>query len=253
MKQAVQALGWASNIFWIILLFFTVTVVYSAFQIRPGLGEEPSTSTLGGTMTFSLPFYLYNGGFYNISGLTITTLIRDENSALISDSSTPPQFIRRGTNVSITHRISISISQMTTETLSYLLFNDSIFNAEIGLKLNYAKAVPFKVSINRTMDWGAPLSNLTLGTPTPTRTGAVVPLSFENHSYFELNGTITLELVNIANQVVGEGNTNINVQPQSRYRTGVDVSISGDPTNIRARLYIQTSVFNYGPLVISLV
>jgi len=98
------------------------------------------------------------------------------------------------------------------------------------------------------------MSNLTLGTPTPTPSGVIVPLSFENHSYFELNGTITFELVNSLNQVMGEGIAIINVQPQNSYGAGVNVSISGDPSNIRqARLYIQTSVFSYGPLVISIV
>jgi hypothetical protein len=153
--------------------------------------------------------------------------------------------------------MSISTSQITTQRLSYLLFSDTKLDVGIALKLIYANAVPFKISMNSTMDWGAPLKNLTLGLPRYTDTGIVVPISFENNSFFELNGTMRLQIVDDNNNVLGQEKIiNINVQPKSSYKnTGVDVSISGDPASIResiggARLYFSTSVFNYGPVVV---
>jgi len=253
MRQAIRALGWATNVFWIILLFLTVTAVYSAFQISPEFGPYAMTA-YNGTVTASLPFYIDNGGFYDISNLNLTTRIKDNRGTPISDSSTFVQLIPRGSNASVTHNMSMSISQMTTENLSYLLFNDSTFYVDIALKLNYANAVPFKISTNSTMPWGAPLSNLTLDRPNPTPMGAIVPLSFENHSFFELNGTMRLEIVDNTDHVVGQTVAVLNVQPQSSYGPGVYVSISGDPRNIRkARLTFQTTVFSYGPMVIPLV
>jgi len=253
MRQAIRALGWATNIFWIILLFFTVTSVYSAFQIRPGFGPYAMT-TYDGTVTASLPFHIANGGLYDISNLNLTTQINDERGVHISDSSTFVQLIPRGRNVSLTHNMPMSISQMSAENLSYLLFNDSTFYVDIALKLSFANTVPFKISTNSTMPWGAPLSNLTLNTPNPTPAGVIVPFSFENHSFFELNGTMSLEIVDYSDNVVGQKVINFNVQPQSGYRTGIDVSISGDPRNIRnARLTFHTSAFSYGPMVIRFV
>jgi hypothetical protein len=253
MRQAIRALGWASNVFWIILLFFTVTAVYSAFNLRPGFGQ-PYESTSGGTFTVSLPFHIDNGGLYDISDVNLTTLVKDDYGSSISNSSTFVRLIPHGSNVSATHRMSVSVSQITTGSLWYLLLNDSTFNVNVALKLNYARAVPFRISSNFTMPWGAPLSNLSLGTPSLTPSGAVIPINFENHSFFVLTGTMRLEIVDNHNNVVGENATALNVQSQSGYRTELDVSISGDPANIReARLYFQTSVFNYGPLVMSLV
>ena len=251
MRQAIRALGWASNVFWIILLFFTVTAAYSAFQLRPGFGVF-SLTTSNGTFTVSLPFYVNNGGFYDISNLNLTTVVMDNRDSPISSSSTLVRVIPRGSNVSATHNMSISTSQITTQRLSYLLFSDTKLDVDIALKLIYANAVPFKISMNSTMDWDAPLKNLTLGLPSPTATGIVVPISFENNSFFELNGTMRLEIVGDMNKVLGQETININVQPKSSYKnTGVYVSILGDPTSIReARLYFGTSVFNYGPVVI---
>lgn len=253
MRQAIRALGWASNVFWIILLFFTVTAVYSAFQLRPGFGQ-PYESTSGGTFTVSLPFHIDNGGLYDISDVNLTTLIKDDYGLSVSNSSTFVRLIPHGSNVSATHQMSVSVSQIAAGNLWYLLLNDSTFNIDVALKLIYAHAVPFKISSNLTMPWGAPLSNLTLGTPSFTPTEAIIPISFENHSFFVLTGTMRLEIVDNHNNVVGERTTALNVQSQSGFGTELDVSVSGDPTNIReARLHFQTSVFNYGPLVIALV
>jgi len=259
MRHAIRALGWAANIFWIILLFFTVTAVYSAFQLKPEFGD-PNTSTLDSTMTVSLPFSLANGGFYDVSNLNLTTLVKDSHGFPISDSSTLVRLVTHGSNVSVIHNMSISISRMAAENLSYMLFNDSSFVVDIALDLNYANAVPFRISTNSTMPWGAPLSNLTLGAISvapfnATHFRTIVPISFENHSYFTLDGTVQLELVDNMNNLLGSGKALLSpsVPPQSSYGYSSQVFVS-DPTNIRAvRLYFDTSVFSYGPVVIPVV
>ena len=256
MRQAIRALGWATSIFWIILLFFTVTVVYSAFQLKPEFGSL-YTNTSGGTAIVSLPFSFANGGLYDISNLNLTTLVKDSRGNPISDSSTFVQLIPRNGNVSVTHNMLILISQLTTKDLSYLLFKDNDFDVDIALELDYANAVPFKISTNFTVPWGAPLSNLTIGNVSVTHNGvnfvANVPISFENHSFFSLDGTMRLELVDNTNRLLGSETTTISVPPQAGYGFSPQVDVS-DPTSIReARLYFDTSVFSYGPVVISFV
>lgn len=255
MKTVIRALGWATYIFWIILLFFSVTAAYSAFQLGQGFAlGEPRTSTSNGTVTMSLPFYINNVGFYDIANLNFKTSVRDRFGAPVSDSSTFVQLIPRGDNSSITHNITLNANSMTSSQLSHLLFADSNLTVEASLKLDYAKIIPFEISTNFTMPWGAPLHNLTIGRISMSGTRATVPFSFENHSFFELNGTMRLEIVDNLNQIVGQGTAlPILAPPQSSYWSSLDVTVSGDPANIRtARLYFQTSVFSYGPVVIPL-
>jgi len=253
MKQAIRALGWATNIFWIILLFFTATALYSAFQLRPEFGE-PYAQTSGDTLTMSLPFSIGNGGYYDISNMNLTTLVKDTNGSLISDSSTFVPLIRRGGNASVIHNMSIRISQINTEKLSYLLFNDSALNVDIALELNFANAVPFGISTNITMPWGAPLSNLTiedisLSAFNATHFRIIAPISFENHSLFSLDGTMRLELVDNMNSVLGSGTANI--PPNGGY-IPLELYVSNPLDISEARLYFATSFFNYGPVVIPL-
>jgi len=251
MKQAARALGWATSILWIILLFFTITVVYSAFQIRPSFKTEPSVSILDDTLIVSLPFILYNGGFYDISKFNITTMIREDAGLTIARSSTLVPTIPKGANTSITHNMSLGIGQLATDDLSYLLFNDSELHVAAVLRLTYADAFPFEISLNSSMPWGAPLSNLTVGDISGS---SFVPLSFENHSYFEMSGTVQLEIVNNGDHVVGEGTTAFYASPESRFERDIAVTLSGSPRNVaEVRLYFQTTFFNYGPVVIPVV
>jgi len=253
MRQAIRALGWATNIFWIILLFFTATALYSAFQLGFGI-EPPLVSATGATMTVSLPLYVNNRGFYDISDFIVATLIHDRQGATISNSSTLVPLISRGVRVDAAHNISLSMPELIAKGLTYLLFNNTEFDVGLSLRLVYARAVPFRVSTNVSLPWGAPLHNLSILSPTPyNSTHVSAPVSFENHSPFSLNGTIRLELLDSADHLLGSGTANINVPPNSGYSFPFLVSVP-DPLDItKARLHFDTSVFTYGPVVIPLV
>jgi hypothetical protein len=254
MRQAIRALGWATNVFWIILLFFAATSVYSVLQIRPGFGK-PYANASDGILTASLPFYIDNGGFYDIVDLNVTTMVKDNFGISITNSSTFLPVVQHGRNVSATHNMLIDINRIAVDSLSYLLFNDSNLNVDASLALDYASVVPLRISANFTMPWGAPLSNLAIGnlsvTSNMTQVSAVVPVSFENHSPFDLTGAIRLELVDNAGQVTGSGTASMVVPSEGSYASGIEVLLPSYPTNIRmAYLYFQTSIFNYGPVVI---
>lgn len=258
MRQAVRALGWATAVFWILLLLFTITAVYSALQIRPTFGE-PSITASGGTLTVSLPFAFFNGGFYDVSKFNITTIVRDTRGSTLTASSTYVPILPKGENTSITHNMSLSIDQFTTSDLSSLLFNDSNLNVTASFKLTYARVFPLEVMANFSVPWGAPLANLTIGdvSVTPfnsTHVQALVPLSFENHSYLNMTGTMRLDIVDNTGRVVGQGATSFNAPTGSRFQENVVVLLSGNPARIReARLYFETPFFSYGPVVIQLV
>lgn len=254
MKQTIRALGWANAIFWIILLLFTITVVYSAFQIQPRFGE-PSVTNSNGALVVSLPLSISNGGFYDINRFNITTQISDNQGSAINRSSTLVSILPKGENTTIEHRMTLSIEQAATSNLSYLLFNDGELNVEAIVKLVYANAFPIEISSNFTTPWGAPFANLTLGNISViSSTRVSMPLSFENHSFLEMNGTLRVEIVDSTSNVVGGTSVAFDAPPENRFERNIEVTVSGSPAQIReARLYFETSFFDYGPVVFSLV
>ena len=252
LKSVIRTLAWATYIFWIILIFFSVTAIYSAIQLAQGFRfGEPQATTHDGTATLSLPLHINNAGFYDITNLNLTTSISDSSGTSISNSSTFVQLIPRGRESSITHNISLSAGSMNSSRLSHLLFTDDNLTVDATVTMDYARVIPFALGTNLSMPWGAPLSNLTLGIISMSGASATVPFSFENHSLFELDGTIRLEIVDNLDNVVGQGTRNILALPQSNYSDSITVGVSGVPA--AERLYFQTSVFSYGPVVIPLV
>jgi hypothetical protein len=258
MRQAIRALGWAATIFWIILLFFTITAAYSAFLIAQGLRfGEPTAGVDNGTLLVSLPLFFNDTGLYDISNFNVTTSIRDGNGSLISRSSTfVPLIPRASSNFTVAHNISLSPSQMTSGHLAYLLFNDSDLSVDAILKLNFARAIPLELATNISMPWGAPLYGLSIGdigTPTilgPNRVRVTVPIIYENHAFFDLDGTVFLELVDDGGNLLGSGTANL--LPRGGYMP-LEIVVSNPLDIVAARLHFDTSYFSYGPLEIPLV
>jgi len=252
MKHAIRALSIATTVLWILTVFFSVTSIYSALKLSFGFGElEASASSE--VFTMSLPFYINNGGFYDISDLNVTTDINSRDGMRISNSTTLIPLISRGSRVDRAHNISISMDDIISKDLTDLLFQDSVFDIDMFVALKYARAIPLQLSSNTTMFWGAPLANISIGEisyiPIPgnlTHLKIIVPFSFENHSSFTLDGTVRLELVD-----VGVGETSISVPPMTAYSTQVEVVVRSDArTPTEARAYFETSAFSFGPKVI---
>lgn len=177
----------------------------------------------------------------------------------MATNSTYVKLIPHGANVSVTHNMSIGISEMSWSNAPDLLFNDTVLDMDIALEADYANVVPIRISTSLPFSWGAPLSNLTLGTIlvmpyNSTHAIVAVPFSFENHSFFAVDGNMRLELVSNAGRVVGGGTVEIEAQPSEAYRNTINVIVSDNVRIVReAHLHFETSFFRYGPVVIPLV
>ncbi|NIR87554.1 hypothetical protein GWO13_08375 [Candidatus Bathyarchaeota archaeon] len=228
MKPAIRALTTATTIIWILLIAFSVTALYSVMNLDIGFEEAQfSPSSTGAVL--SLPFFINNGGYYDISDLNITTRIADSNGTPLTLSETFVPVVSTGSVVEAAHNISIELSDVMKHI--ELIFNDSFFMFDTFVTLNFAHIVPVQVSMNMTVPWGAPFSNVSAGEISvlsfnSTHVRVVVPLSFENHSFFNITGTMQLEIYNDVDEFVTYGETNLDVQPQSTYNEQIDMYLS---------------------------
>lgn len=255
MRQAIRALGWATTIFSILLLLFTITSAYSALLIAQGLRfGEPTTNVQGGILTVSLPFRFGDTGLYDIADFNVTTLIKDRNGFNISESSTfVPLIPRASSNFTVVHDISLNASQIATENLSYLLFNDTDLIVDAILKLNFARVILIELGTNISLPWGAPLYGLVVNNISATMLGpnryrATVIISYENHAFFDLDGTVELQLLDNAGNQLGTNSTSL--LPRGG-QIPFQIEIPNPQRIARARLFFRTSYFNYGPYDIS--
>ncbi len=253
MKHAIQALGWATTILWILVILFSGTIVYSAMQIEMNFEEEPQVTTSNNALTMSIPFSISNGGLYDISELNITTLTVAENETNISRSTSLVPLIPKTSAVNEMHNISVSLDDIIAKNLTYLLLNDTDLNVDMFIALTYAHAIPLKISSNLTMPWGAPLYNLTIGRISIVSPNQVnVSLSFENHAFFSLNGTVRLEIVDSNNRTRSE-TADIFVLSEDSYDKVIPVEMEATPGDVvEVQLYFDEMYLESWTLVMAI-
>jgi len=234
MRQSIRALGWASKILWIATAAFMVTSLYSPLKLlleRQIDVGSPQPSFSNGTMTVSIPFFVNNTGFYDISDLKVATAVTDCSGTLISTSTTSVENIPRGGSVTETHAISVSIDDFVSKNLTYLLLNDTVIILDVSVELKIAHVIPLKVSTSVKMSWGAPFHNASLRIadfPEPhnsTHYSITAWPSFENHSPFDVNGTLRLEIFNERKEFIGLWIDQISAPSRGKYREKVTIYV----------------------------
>ena len=221
MKIAIRMLTIATIILWIVILFFSVTAVYSVMNLDINLGEVQMLPSSKGII-FSLPFSITNNGFYELADLNLTTRVTDPDGTVLDLTETLVPSIPPDTDVTETHTILIDLDTILSMDYVPLLLNDSSFNVEIFAGLNFALAVPVQLSANITMPWGAPFANFSVGTISispynSTHSEASIPVSFENHAILDLTGTLKLEFYNNSDEQITSGMIAISVPSQQSY------------------------------------
>lgn len=227
MKTAIRMLTIATIILWIVILFFSVTAVYSVMNLGINIGEVQMLPSSNG-ITFSLPFSITNNGYYELADLNLTTRVTDPNGTVLDVTKTFVPSIPQGTNVNATHTIPIDLDSILSMDYVPLLLNDSSFNVEIFAGLNFARAVPVQLSTNATIPWGAPFAHFSMGTISvsphnSTHVEATIPVSFENHAIIDITGTLKLEVYNDSNEHIASGMASINAPSQQSYADSLRV------------------------------
>ncbi len=221
MKIVTSMLTIASVILWIVILFFSVTSVYSVLNVGVNIGEVQMLPSSSG-VTFSLPFSIENEGYYEIADLNLTTRVTDPDGTVLDLTETFVDSIPQGTTVNASHTIAVDIDDILSMNHLPLLLNDSDFTVEIFAGLNFARAVPVQLSTNVTLPWGAPFANFAVGTVSVsplnrTHVEAAIPVSFENHAIIDITGTLKLDLYSNSDEYVASGITSLSVASQQNY------------------------------------
>ncbi|KPV63443.1 MAG: hypothetical protein AOA66_0919 [Candidatus Bathyarchaeota archaeon BA2] len=234
---------------------FSATSVYSAMNVRISFGE-PQVFLSSGLVVISIPLLINNTGLYDLYELNITVNLVDYNGSLVSTSTTFVPLISRGSSVETAYNISMNLDDITSRAQIYL-FNDTIFNMDASMKLNFARVVPLKGSMNTTIPWGAPLYNFSVGQPSYndhnlTHRRVIIPLSFENHSpYFGVDGMMLAEMYNDRGEVIASRTSSLDAPSHSKYEDRIELIVNDlklTPSG-EMHFYFETSVFSFGPVV----
>ena len=235
MRQGIRALGWTVTISTILLFTFLLTAGYSLFQtITTDHGIEFGDfqmSTSNDALVLSAPVSVNNTGYYDVSEFKITTELKTINGTTLVANSVVIEEIKRGRAESASLNLSLSLQDLLSN-MTYLLYNDTEFKIDFSMGFGYAHALGFRMEMmNTSMPWGAPLYGLNITEiGTPIFNGAhlliEITLVLENHSLFDVHGTLNLEAFNETDEYIGYGRSLINVPSNTRLSEPIEVAIA---------------------------
>ena len=256
MRIPIRMIGLATTFFWIFLIAFFVSAVYSVKDVRFDFGEPQMDVTSDNKVVFSLPVSIANSGFYNIGSFNISTQVADKEGFTIMCESTFIPVINKNDLVTITHNMTMDVNDLLEQDQNYL-FNDTELKIYEAVSMRIADVIPVQASTNFSVHWGAPLYNFSLGEPAyapynSTHFMVTVPISFDNHAFFDLVGDMRIRMYNSTDARVGRGRTSLEAYGNSPYNEFIEfyVSMTGTTPTGRFEVYFSTSIFDYGPLVI---
>lgn len=260
MKVAIRTISISSAFLWVFLIAYAASAVFSMKDFQLTFGTLQTSISAENEIVFVLPITIVNKGFYDISDFNISTEIMDQQEFMLARGSTPVPLIGTGQTVNATHQVKFKIDEALNSS-TRLLFDDTDLRLAQTFSMKAAETIPVQASSNVSLPWGAPLHNFTVGAFQVSGESAshdgghvegVVSVSFENHALFRLNGTLQLRLYNNVNVLVGTGQASFDVPQNSDYHQNlmVDVLMQHVTTNGHYEVFVETSMFNVGPLVV---
>jgi hypothetical protein len=102
-----------------------------------------------------------------------------------------------------------------------------------SLRFRVASAIAFQVSTGSTIPWGAPFHKLTIYNIAYDDSNRIfsASLSFDNHAFFQVNGSLLIKLYNSAGELIGSATQNVNVPSQESFEGSIDITVN-DPSKI---------------------
>lgn len=256
MKAPIRIIGIATSVFWVFLIIFSASALYSMKDIQFSLGEPRTSTTDDNELLFSFPVYIVNTGCYNLAQLNVSTKILNQSGLMIAQGSTLIPLIRAGETTNATHNMKCNLTDLS-ENNQDLLFYDSEFRVNVMVNMKAAEVIPVQASYNSSIRWGAPLYNLKIGTIQPATFNAThalvtIPVSFENHAFFDLTGTVQVSVYSMTNDRLATIQTSIETPRHSSYAEITELYIPLTASNgTRLEVFLITPLFSLGPLVIS--
>jgi hypothetical protein len=260
MKVPIRTITVATSVLWVLLIIFSVSVIYSMKDVRLDVGKPQTTVTPDRELLVSFPIGIVNKGYFSLNDFNVSTEAQDEQKSTIAQGSTFVPVIKPGETLNRTLQMGTNLTDML-RTHQNLVLNDTELQVNATVSMKAGELIALQVSSNLAMPWGAPLCNLTIATPEfttqidPNFTNyytVAVPIAFENHAFFDLNGTVRLNMYNSSSILTGTTEIALEAPQQKSYGADLqlDVPVAGNTGNGRLEVFISTSLFNYGPVVV---
>ena len=88
MRVPIRIIGIVTSIFWIFLIIFAFSAVYSIKDMQFSLGEPEATPTQDNNILLAFPVSVTNTGYYDLASFNVSMRIMDNNGSEVTRGST---------------------------------------------------------------------------------------------------------------------------------------------------------------------
>jgi len=199
--------------------------------------QEPIFSLSNGNLSLTIPFYINNTGFYDISEVSVKIKVSRANIAIATWSENLPD-IPAGRMVNASCTFFERLDEIF-QRHSALLTEDANLDVNAALRFKVAHVITFNITTNFPTEWGAPFQNLTIYDIAYNTTTHVLSfsISFNNHAFFLINESLTIELYNSGSQKLGSALLSLNVPSGESFQGLIEVNV--DPAKMTESGFIR--------------
>lgn len=210
------------------------------------LGTPQITPINSSYVSVSMPVsFTNNNSYVSINGVSTVKVVSDQSGAQVGSGSTevsaPP-----GSSFETNMQFPLELPANSEN----LLFNDTTlsYTAQVSF-FESSGTMLFDVSQPVSIDWRAPLSNLTLGAPqfeayNSTHVMILVPVSFQNtNDYVDISTTLDAGIFNATSgALLGTGKLSVNVPPDSSFSSNFVTYIPLDKLSMNSLLFNDSTL-----------
>ncbi|MDG6904393.1 MAG: hypothetical protein JRN20_01255 [Nitrososphaerota archaeon] len=224
-----------------------ITGARTALSIKVG---SPTSQVVGTAESISIPVSLSNPGPLSLNGIDVSLTFLDPNGTLLSTGGGGPLTLKPGSSGELPISVVFDMNQVPQAALGTLSTTNENLTLRATLSASVSSLTSFKGTFNIPYSWGAPISDLKIGTAQMSAYNATfarfsVPISFTDASQtFSVSGTIGGAIIDQSGNSVGT------IEPQ-QVSVGTDSAYSGQLTgfirssaagqSFTAQLEFQTS------------
>jgi hypothetical protein len=209
-------------------LLLPATVAFSLMRIveAKSIGvQEPRGLLSNGKFSISIPFYINNTGFYDLKEVEVNLNVYRGNDRVLTLSAELPT-VPAGEMVNSSCNASLILEELLSKHRA-LLTDDAELNVNASIHFRIASAIAFTVFTGFTMPWGAPFHKLAIYNITYDEVSRIFSafVSFENHAFFQVNGSLLIKLYDSAGELIGSAVQNVNVPSNGAFQGSLKIRI----------------------------
>ena len=187
------------------------------------VGSIGTATTSRGAIQIQVPITLSDKGPLSISDIDVQTTVTDSSNDPLLTGSVGPLTVAAGATSSLDVQLVLDTKTLPAALLQRLATTSENLTVSAVASTSLPPFVKVSATVSAPLAWGAPVSDLQMGTPVlallnSTAITATVPVSFQNqNSLLTISGTGNIAVFDSNGTRVGGGTLQVNVPPKSSF------------------------------------